>query len=74
MFLEVKNNIPNIIPVEKFENILISEIVDINDENVSLKFESRNPNKSPAPDRKYPIILKNCIMNEVPLTHLFILS
>ena len=72
---EDTNNIPKMTPGEKSNNIFISDIVNINEENVSLKLKSLNPNKSPGPDKIYPIILKELHDElKVPLTYLFKLS
>ena len=68
-------NVPNMTPGEKSENIFISDVYNITEETVSLKLKSLNPNKSPGPDKIYPRLLKE-LHNELakPLAILFNLS
>ena len=69
------NNIPKMTPGEKSNNIFISEVLNITEENVSLKLKSLNPNKSPGPDKLYPKLLKELHQElSIPFTYLFKLS
>ena len=72
---EDMENVPNMTPGEKSENIFISDVYNITEETVSLKLKSLNPNKSPGPDKIYPRLLKE-LHNELakPLAILFNLS
>ena len=73
--VEDTQNIPNIKPGEKSNNVFISEIMNITEETVSLKLKSLNPNKSPGPDKMYPRVLKELHKElAIPFTHLFKLS
>ena len=72
---EDMNNIPKMTPGEKSNNIFISEVLNITEENVSLKLKSLNPNKSPGPDKLYPKLLKELHHElSIPFTYLFKLS
>ena len=69
------NNMPNMTPGEKSNNNFITEVLNINEESVSLKLKSLNPNKSPGPDKLYPRLLKELHSElSIPFTYLFKLS